>query len=55
MRYVTTVTFGVALLVLTSAFAADEFQWSQFRGPASGAVADDQDLPDTWSETENVV
>ena len=55
MRYVTTVTFGLALLVLTSAFAADEFQWSQFRGPAAGAVADDPDLPDTWSETENVV
>lgn len=55
MRYVTTVTFGLALLALTSAFAADEFQWSQFRGPAAGAVADDPDLPDTWSETENVV
>ena len=55
MRYVATVTFGLALLALTSIFAADEGQWSQFRGPAAGAVADDPALPDTWSETENVV
>ena len=55
MRYVATVTFGLALLALTSVFAADDGQWSQFRGPAAGAVADDPALPDTWSETENVV
>jgi outer membrane protein assembly factor BamB len=30
-------------------------QWVQFRGPHAGAVPDDPSLPDTWSETENVV
>ena len=26
----------------------------QFRGPDAGAVADDPQLPDTWSDTHNV-
>lgn len=30
-------------------------QWAKFRGPDNGAVADDPRLPDTWSETTNVV
>jgi outer membrane protein assembly factor BamB len=29
--------------------------WPQFRGPGSTGVADDPRLPDTWSETENVI
>ena len=29
--------------------------WPQFRGNAAGVVADDPALPETWSETENVV
>jgi hypothetical protein len=29
-------------------------QWTKFRGPDAGAVADDPRLPDTWSETTNV-
>jgi outer membrane protein assembly factor BamB len=29
-------------------------QWMQFRGPDAGAVADDPQLPDTWSDTHNV-
>ena len=29
-------------------------QWTQFRGPASGVIADDPALPDTWSAEENV-
>ena len=41
---------ATALVPLT---AAD--QWPRFRGPLAGAVADDPSLPDTWSETENVV
>src|SRR5439155_19496532 len=27
--------------------------WPQFRGPAAG-IADDKELPETWSATENV-
>ena len=30
-------------------------QWSQFRGPEAGVAADDPALPESWSETENVV
>src|SRR6266699_1183479 len=37
---------------LRAAFAVDE--WPQFRG-ASAGVAEDKNLPDTWSATENVV
>ena len=43
----------LALLVMPGVSAAD--QWPQFRGPQAGAVADDPALPDTWSETENIV
>ncbi len=42
----------VCCCFLSSAFAAEE--WSQFRG-ASAGVADDKNLPDTWSASENVV
>ena len=46
------VIIGVTLLTLTGA-ATD--QWPQFRGPAAGVIPDDPALPETWSETENVV
>ena len=29
--------------------------WPQFRGPDAGVAVDDPALPDTWSETENIV
>jgi outer membrane protein assembly factor BamB len=44
------VLFGA--LACSSAPAADN--WPQFRGPDAG-VADGNDLPDTWSTTQNVV
>lgn len=47
------VVAGAALLGLATASASD--QWPQFRGPQAGRVADDPSLPDTWSETQNVV
>ncbi len=43
----------VSLLSLSVVAATDN--WPQFRGPAAGVVDDDPALPDTWSETENVV
>ena len=50
------VPFAVGLVLLAlAAPAAAEQQWSKFRGPAAGAVADDPRLPEQWSETENVV
>ncbi len=51
-----TITVGLtllALLAMPGVSAAD--QWPRFRGPQAGAVADDPALPDTWSETENIV
>jgi outer membrane protein assembly factor BamB len=30
-------------------------QWPQFRGPEAGVVADDPALPETWSETDNIL
>ncbi len=45
------IVVGLALLAPSTALA----QWAQFRGANAGDVADDPALPDTWSETENVV
>src|SRR5688572_14489589 len=45
---------GCALLALVNVSAADD-QWPQFRGTNAGSVADDPNLPDSWSETENVL
>lgn len=45
-------TIGL-LVAVTRASATD--QWPSFRGPNAGVVADDARLPDTWSETENIV
>jgi outer membrane protein assembly factor BamB len=42
----------IALAILPAAFGAEG--WTQFRGSAAG-VAEDKNLPDTWSTTENVV
>ena len=47
---------AAALLVatlLSVSVGADE--WPRFRGPSAGVAADDPALPDTWSQTENVV
>jgi len=43
----------LTLLALNTSFASDN--WPQFRGPKSMGVADDPNLPDTWSATENIV
>ena len=48
-------TVGSALLTLTGTSAVGQDQWSGFRGPQAGDVADDPALPETWSETDNVV
>jgi len=52
MRALATATIALTVLALTPLVAAD--QWAQFRGPQAGVVADDPNLPETWSETENV-
>ena len=47
------IALAVALVSLAPIAASD--QWPRFRGTQAGLVADDPALPDTWSETENVV
>ncbi len=49
------IVFALATLALDGAPAAGQDQWPTFRGVMAGAVADDPALPDTWSETENVI
>ncbi|MEE2778096.1 MAG: PQQ-binding-like beta-propeller repeat protein [Acidobacteriota bacterium] len=53
LHRVCTMLLGGALLVPALAVAAAN-DWPQFRGPTSNAVADNPNLPETWSETENV-
>ncbi len=53
MRRAAIVAIGLVLLALTGVSATD--QWTQFRGPQAGVIPDDPALPETWSETENVV
>ena len=43
------------VLFLFTALGFSSDQWPQFRGPQSTGVADDPNLPDTWSTTRNVV
>jgi outer membrane protein assembly factor BamB len=45
--------FFVSVLPLLAASAPDV--WPQFRGPQSLGVAEDPNLPDTWSSSQNVV
>lgn len=55
MGRVWNLAIGLTLLAGAAGSAADQQQWPQFRGPGVGVIADDPSLPDTWSETENVV
>ena len=43
---------GVTVLVATNVSA--QSNWPQFRGDASGVVADDPALPDSWGPDENI-
>ena len=54
-RVASLVAGTVCMLMLSSAgaFAGDD--WPQFRGMNAGVAPDHPDLPDVWSETENVV
>ncbi len=45
-------TLTLAALSLTLFCGAD---WTRFRGENGSGVSDDQDVPTTWSATENVV
>src|SRR5215468_9502501 len=46
---------AVALAVLTLPSLSATDQWSNFRGPQAGVASDDPNLPDRWSDTENVM
>ena len=55
MRTAAIGTIVAASLLIPAAAVAQPGQWARFRGPDAGAAADDPRLPETWSETENVV
>ena len=52
----TTVAFGLicSSLLIGKSAAAQESQWPQFRGPDANPVAENVNLPERWSTTENV-
>jgi outer membrane protein assembly factor BamB len=52
-RRVVLLTLATCILLLGTISAND--RWPQFRGANAGVAADDPALPDTWSETENVL
>src|SRR6266851_4224721 len=43
-----------ALLFSALTLCAAVDHWPQFRGPQSAGLADDPNLPETWSATQNV-
>jgi outer membrane protein assembly factor BamB len=53
-RLVVTIISTLSLLLGVSAIEKDNLNWPQFRGPQSLGVAEDPNLPDKWSATENV-
>jgi len=53
MRRARWIVSTVGLLAFVSALAAE--QWPQFRGTQAGVAADDASLPESWSQTENIV
>jgi len=46
---------AVVVVMLGSVSTFGQQNWPQFRGPGSRGVSDANDLPETWSKTENVV
>ncbi|MGD0517894.1 MAG: hypothetical protein ABSA26_10205, partial [Thermoguttaceae bacterium] len=54
-RNIILVVFGTLLASLNAYFslAADD-NWPQFRGPGARGIAAGANLPDQWSDTENV-
>lgn len=47
-------TFSVLLCFVASRPLSAENHWPQFRGPQATGVADNSNLPDRWSEDENI-
>ncbi len=45
---------SIALIALIALPALSASEWPRFRGTDDGVAADHPDLPETWSETENV-
>jgi outer membrane protein assembly factor BamB len=53
-RSVLTLTLILSFLAAGAAVEKETVNWPQFRGPQSLGVAEDPQLPDKWSATENV-
>jgi len=46
--------FGLALAMVVVGVTVSAADWPQWRGPHGSGIADDRDLPQNWSATENV-
>src|SRR5688572_16018991 len=53
MKRAAMIAAGLAFVTVTGLSATD--QWPRFRGLQAGVIADDPALPESWSDTENVV
>ena len=53
MKRVAMIAVGLAFLALSGLSATE--QWPKFRGLEAGVIPDDPALPESWSETENIV
>ena len=42
------------ILALTSAASLSAGDWPQWRGPHGNGIADEKNLPDRWTETQNI-
>jgi outer membrane protein assembly factor BamB len=53
MKRAAMIAAGLAFVTVTGLSATD--QWPRFRGLQAGVIPDDPALPESWSDTENVV
>lgn len=49
------VPVAAVVIIFSGTPVSGQEEWPQFRGMTAGVVPDNPDLPDTWSETKNVV
>src|SRR5687767_3347638 len=55
-RFITCLTAFIAAFTLQPLFAADNLDWTYWRGPESNGISRETGLPDTWDpEGENVL
>lgn len=54
LQTILSTSISLTLLVLSCSALRAQPNWPQFRGPGAAGVAENENLPDRWSATENV-